>query len=415
MFERIIRTTKRWIANNAENALSDAYQRALYIKKIEDEHFRGQKISPKNCNYSETVCNYFQEELKSHLRLIKLRLNQFRANNSIHSFFDSELGGENKDILDKLNFIDSIVKRYEKPDYYDTSSVVLDDKQPYLNGRGSREVKEELETVSDKTSVLPRSFLRALRRIREEIDPGIPSSEEEVIRSFRKSKYKTAVSIKFLLVLIIVPLLVHNITKITLGRILVDPYFAKHQEIIFINRDLKEEALEELRIYEENLELKIMLGITPELSPEEKREKIKEKARELAEEYRYRGANAIKNIIGDFFAIMAFTAVLVSSKRELSILKSFIDEIIYGLSDSAKAFLIILFTDMFVGFHSPHGWEVILEAISRHFGLPENRDFNYLFIATFPVILDTVLKYWIFRYLNRLSPSAVATYRSMNE
>ncbi|MFM8299381.1 MAG: proton extrusion protein PcxA, partial [Microcystis aeruginosa] len=73
------------------------------------------------------------------------------------------------------------------------------------------------------------------------------------------------------------------------------------------------------------------------------------------------------------------------------------------------------FTDIFVGFHSPHGWEVILEGLSRHFGLPENRQFNFLFIATFPVILDTVLKYWIFRYLNRISPSAVATYRNMNE
>jgi hypothetical protein len=26
-----------------------------------------------------------------------------------------------------------------------------------------------------------------------------------------------------------------------------------------------------------------------------------------------------------------------------------------------------------------------------------------------------VIKYWIFRYLNRISPSAVATYRNMNE
>jgi len=41
--------------------------------------------------------------------------------------------------------------------------------------------------------------------------------------------------------------------------------------------------------------------------------------------------------------------------------------------------------------------------------------FNGAFIATIPVILDTLFKYWIFRYLNRLSPSAVATYRTMNE
>ena len=96
-------------------------------------------------------------------------------------------------------------------------------------------------------------------------------------------------------------------------------------------------------------------------------------------------------------------------------IKSFLDEIAYGLSDSPKAFLILLLTDIFVRYHSPHGWEIILEGVARHLGLPENRDFNFLFIATFPVILDTVLKYWIFRYLNRISPSSVATYKNMNE
>ncbi|MEM9151876.1 MAG: proton extrusion protein PcxA, partial [Cyanobacteria bacterium P01_F01_bin.3] len=83
--------------------------------------------------------------------------------------------------------------------------------------------------------------------------------------------------------------------------------------------------------------------------------------------------------------------------------------------DSAKAFIIILLTDTFVGFHSPHGWEVLLEGVADHLGLPANRNFIFLFIATFPVILDTVFKYWIFRYLNRISPSAVATYKTMNE
>jgi hypothetical protein len=106
---------------------------------------------------------------------------------------------------------------------------------------------------------------------------------------------------------------------------------------------------------------------------------------------------------------------LVNSRREIEILKSFIDELVYGLSDSAKAFIIILFTDVFVGFHSSHGWEVLLEGISKHFGIAPSRDFIFIFIATFPVILDTIFKYWIFRYLNRVSPSAVATYHNMNE
>jgi hypothetical protein len=70
---------------------------------------------------------------------------------------------------------------------------------------------------------------------------------------------------------------------------------------------------------------------------------------------------------------------------------------------------------MFVGFHSPHGWEVVLEGIASHLGLPANRNLIFLFIATFPVILDAMFKFWVFRYLSMLSPSAVATYRNMNE
>ena len=167
--------------------------------------------------------------------------------------------------------------------------------------------------------------------------------------------------------------------------------------------------------FEESLRFRELLGFGEKLSPEAKEEKLAEKAKEISESYRRVSTNAIANIFADIFSLVAFSLVLINSQREIEVLKEFIDEIVYGLSDSAKAFLIILFTDMFVGFHSPHGWEVILASIARHFGLPENQDFNFLFIATFPVILDTVFKYWIFRYLNSISPSAVATYRNMNE
>jgi CemA family len=61
-------------------------------------------------------------------------------------------------------------------------------------------------------------------------------------------------------------------------------------------------------------------------------------------------------------------------------------------------------------FHrSGFGWT------AKHLGIPENREFNSLFIATFPVLIDTVFKYWIFRYLTGQSPSAVATFKTMNE
>ena len=448
MFNRILRSTKRWINNSSENALEEAYQRALTIKKIEDEHFKGQKIALQNCNYGDSVWSYFHNELNSNLNIIKLKINQFKTNKSIHNFLQnqsnsSQLKGQNENnivnyeqsvVLEKLNIIDQIVNKYSDQ-YYDTSATVsssssvkkssiklkktsnnpLKKSSSIANDSKNTFEFEMEETVSDKTSILPRSFLRTLNRIKQEIDPKSSETEEDVINKFRKSKYKTAISIKFLLLLIIVPLLVHNMSKIVLGQIFVDPYFENNEQIIFINEDLEDEALVELRHFEENLNLKSMIGLTPFLSAAEKEEKIKEKAIELAEDYRRQSSNAIKNVFADILSLIAFGLVIFYSKKELLVLKSFIDETIYGLSDPAKAFLIILFTDMFVGFHSPHGWEIILESIARHFGLPENRDFNFLFIATFPVILDTVLKYWIFRYLNRISPSAVATYKNMNE
>jgi hypothetical protein len=170
-----------------------------------------------------------------------------------------------------------------------------------------------------------------------------------------------------------------------------------------------------LQRFEEKIHFEILIGQLPPLSQESIDKEIKTKAIELAEYYSQESINAIKNLLSDFLGFIAFFYLILKGGRQVSVLKSFLNELIYGLSDTAKAFLIILFTDIFVGFHSTHGWEVFLENGLRHFGLPENRDFIFLFIASFPVILDTVFKYWIFRYLNQVSPSAVATYRNMNE
>ncbi|QYO65087.1 hypothetical protein JVX88_37220 [Leptolyngbya sp. 7M] len=85
-----------------------------------------------------------------------------------------------------------------------------------------------------------------------------------------------------------------------------------------------------------------------------------------------------------------------------------------GLSDPIKVFMFILITDLFVGFHSAEGWEVILEGAARHFGLPESKFLINGFIATVPVMIDAVIKFWIFSYLTRYSPSASAIYERMN-
>ncbi|VXD17300.1 Proton extrusion protein PcxA [Planktothrix serta PCC 8927] len=461
LFKRFVGNVNQWFRDTPERALDQAYDAALKIRSLENEHFQGEKIAPESHpEYSDRVITYFNSELKKYLKIIQARLMVFNASRSVlgwseqihpSSTLDSETehkienNGSLPDpkivsiICEKLDYIDAVIARY-KPLHSTEFSVALMNapteqslslRDTVINKdlkvvntsktnkslsnpipSSGKPIKQDL-TTQPSPSVLPRTLLKTLTRIQQELRPG---SELEIIEAHRKTKIKTLVSIRFVLLLILIPLLTQQLTKNFLVGPIVDRVFTDQQQTpIFLNVNMEEEAFIELQHYEERLKFKTLIGQAPSLTPEELEQKLKEKAKELADNYKVDSSNAIKNVFADIIAVFMFCFVLVSNRNEVDILKSFMGDLIYGLSDSAKAFIIILSTDMFVGFHSPHGWEVILESTARHFGLPENRDFNFLFIATFPVILDAVFKYWIFRYLNRSSPSAVSTYKTMNE
>lgn len=436
-----LRAANRWLLRTPERALNEAYEAALKIKGLEDAHFNGNRISINSGNYSRSAQNYFQGELKKYLDIIKLRLIEFRASSSVvrlsnQSVTEIQLNENASDlrtisvidqpalILKKLRFIDEVVARYEVPEPNSSLIIVSEPNSinasqtiaKQANGLKSADdptAKRDLKSLTDKTGVLPRSILETVDRIRRELDP---QAEQEVVRDFRTSKSKTIISLRLILLLIIIPLLTQQISKNFVVGPLVDRFRTESEEVrTFLNHEMEEEALDELQRFEQRLRFEILIGKAPPIGDEAIIERVKEQAAEIEEQYRRLSADAIKNVFSDLLALVAFALVIVTSKKEIAVLKAFMDQLIYGLSDSAKAFIIILFTDIFVGFHSPHGWEVLLEGVSRHLGLPANRDFIFLFIATFPVILDTIFKYWIFRYLNRVSPSAVATYRNMNE
>ena len=449
---RSLNNLNGWVFKTPEWSLEQAYDAVLMIKAIEDEYFEGQKVERGEKPYSDLLFSCFETELNANLNTAQIRLREFQQSRSAlslnsqrpFSFDFPELLGRSYSkkvedynvLLEKLQFIDDVLLRYnvlipetEAVFPNNTSLIPLDpDPKPAKSYGQNRPKREEVfypqppdrsdsadslaDSVTSTMRFVPRSILGTIDRLRRELDPR---AEEEVVKTFRSSKNKTVISLKFILLLILVPLLVHQLSKSFLVGPFVDRFQEEHSTGIFLNIDMEEEGLAELERFENKLDFRVLIHAIPPLSAEEKEAKIQEKAEEIAEDYRERGANAVKNVFADLCSVIAFTLVLFRSKQDLKILKSFIDEIVYGLSDSAKAFIIILFTDIFVGFHSPHGWEVILEGLCRHLGLPESRQFIFLFIATFPVILDTIFKYWIFRYLNRISPSAVATYRNMNE
>ncbi|WP_202924796.1 proton extrusion protein PcxA [Myxacorys almedinensis] len=472
-----LRRAEQWYLQTPDRALDLAYDAALNIKAIEDEHFGGKKIARDAGTLSASAFAYFEADLRRHLRTIRMRLTEFRrsrstlnvtnpnkvaAGRSVRTIETTAIGSDRfvptvRDqpaiALEKLKFIDSILARYaeqnltleavstsmisqsyeEEKRLSKTGQTPPDKKNAPANPNTSATGSEDFESITDKTGLLPRSILTTLSRLKRDLDPN---SETEVVQTYRVSKVRTLISVRFILTLILVPLLVQQgVRNLVLtnslppGQWISQQFSLETPERVFLNSEMTEEALHELQRFEERLRFENLIKETldqREFSPAEVEERaiqrsevveaqLKEKAIEVAANFSVQSTDAIKNWVADIAAAIAFALVLTNSKREVEVVKSVIDEVAYGLSDSAKAFVIILFTDVFVGFHSPHGWEVLLDNVARHFGLPTSRDFSFLFIATFPVILDTIFKYWIFRYLNRVSPSAVATYREMNE
>nr|YP_009973010.1 chloroplast envelope protein [Acer stachyophyllum]QNH84639.1 chloroplast envelope protein [Acer stachyophyllum]QRF98395.1 chloroplast envelope protein [Acer stachyophyllum subsp. stachyophyllum] len=113
------------------------------------------------------------------------------------------------------------------------------------------------------------------------------------------------------------------------------------------------------------------------------------------------------------FVILSAYSIL--GNEELVFLNSWVQEFLYNLSDTIKAFSILLVTDLCIGFHSPHGWELMIGYVYKDFGFFHNDQIISGLVSTFPVILDTIFKYLIFLYLNRVSPSLVVIYHSMND
>jgi CemA family len=395
-----------WFFRTPDRALDEAYKAALKVQSIEDEN-GGQKIEEND----PKLPAYLRADLQKYLRITKLRLTEFQTSRSIDSRSndspDSPYGTAIETealVLEKLQFIDWILERYSSNPAPTPAPV---NNQPVFTSFDQPKPPGKNNLLIDATVV------NTFKKIRQDLSPA---AEQEIVSTFRASKDVTKNSLRFLLTMILIPLLVHFMSKFLVVGPIVDYYYPRtHQQNIFINSNLEKEALEELERFERHIKFQSLTGAIPKISTEQLEEQVKEKASFLRKSYTRQSSNSVKNWFADLFSVTAFIFFLTRSKRQIANLLSFMNEMVSGLSDSAKVFVIILFTDTFVGFHSPHGWEVVLAGMADHWGIAENHNFNSLFIATFPVLLDTVFKFWVFRYLSGQSPSSVAIYKSMNE
>ena len=270
------------------------------------------------------------------------------------------------------------------------------------------------------TGLMPRSIPRTVRRFFQQLQP---ESEQKALDEFRVSRYQAIVSVQCLMTLICIPLIVTWGLKSICIRPFIEHIWNAQNQPLFLNAWQEHRAWLQLQEYsdqrffdqlllDENVNMLQLKNIFDETSV---KEDLQREFIHLANTFNTESISTLTKIMSDLCCFGVFILLYNFLKPQRAILKTFISETLYSFSDTTKAFLVLLMTDLLVGYHSPIGWELSLETLIQHFGFAPNEDFVFLIVATVPVFLSTVFKYGIFRYLNRVSPSTVAIYHNMIE
>nr|QYB22104.1 envelope membrane protein [Phyllocladus trichomanoides] len=258
---------------------------------------------------------------------------------------------------------------------------------------------------------IPRSITRTLFRFRTELTS---ESRSLAIHELEVAKYKASVSLRYLAGLVVLPWVI----SISFQKGLepwVTNWWNTNQSPKILDYIEEESILGRFEKIEELFMLERMVEDSLETDSPDPRIENQKKMIQLVKMYNQDCIQIMLYLLTNIMGSLILSAYLILGKHKLAILNSWIQELFYSLSDTTKAFYILLATDLCIGFHSPHGWELLINWIFENYGLAHNERIISGLVSTFPVILDTIFKYWIFRRLNRTSPSLVVIYHSINE
>nr|YP_009690934.1 chloroplast envelope membrane protein [Pecluma dulcis]QEG57714.1 chloroplast envelope membrane protein [Pecluma dulcis] len=263
----------------------------------------------------------------------------------------------------------------------------------------------------ESITLVPRSVTRTLSRFRAELTN---QSSVLVRNDFDLTKNQALVSLKYVGCFLLLPLTIPISFRNWFLESWIRGWWNITQTQIFINTFQEERALKQLREAEALLWLDNATECLADTHLQNFDANAYDETTQLAAVYDELNIQLLLQLVTDLISIAVLALFFITGRKRLAVSNSRIQELFYSLNDTMKAFSILSLTDLCVGFHSPHGWEIFIGTFFEHFGLIPDKYVISCLVSTFPVILDTVFKYWIFRHLNRTSPSIVATYHTMS-
>ena len=277
--------TRNWIGlfsrgegDNLTNALERGYEAALLIQSLELEFYADRKVRP------ELELSVPRSVQATVLRRFHTALQICRSSLSTVSPNRGQLDPQE---LRQLQLIETVVSRYAGKRSTSTSGM------------------------STAPELLPRSLLGVFDSVRRQLDP---SSEESVVAGFRRRRDSTLASLRILLLLVLVPLLVQQVSNTYIVGPAVERLSPDLSFLSYPKPQLEEVAVEKLRIYKEELEFDALLKGQEPLSSDLLVIKLRERAQELKQEADQESVQAIKNVLADLAGLMAFVVVCLVSR-----------------------------------------------------------------------------------------------------
>ncbi|KAH7527800.1 hypothetical protein FEM48_Zijuj05G0004800 [Ziziphus jujuba var. spinosa] len=255
-------------------------------------------------------------------------------------------------------------------------------------------VDESTEGVKlDPSEMIPEKGL--VESVRDLV---LGREDDDMLYEDRVFQYASVNSAKFLAILIIVPWALDFVVHDYVLMPFLDRYVKTvplAAQMLDVRRPQKLDMVEKLKIEKARFRLEVEIGKAPPLSDEEVWWELRQKALELREEWRLENRSAFANIWSDMVFGISLFILLYCNQGKVALLKFTGYKIINNISDTGKAFLIILTTDIFLGYHSESGWQTLLEIFVEHYGLEVDQSAITIFVCLIPVVIDACVKLWV--------------------
>ncbi|XP_038983989.1 proton extrusion protein PcxA isoform X2 [Phoenix dactylifera] len=229
----------------------------------------------------------------------------------------------------------------------------------WLGGNGSSNVNtsswyqewDEAAETSSEVSDDPNETMRENGLVKA-IKDSVSESDDKLLFEDRVFQYASTSSAKFIALLIIIPWALDFLAHEYVLMPFLDRYVKTvplAAELLDVRRHQKLEIIKTLKVEKARFHLEVEIGKSPPLSEEEVWLELRHKALELRDEWRLENRKAFANIWSDMVYGIASFILIYFNKKKVALLKFTGYKLLNNISDTGKAFLIILLTDIFLG------------------------------------------------------------------